>query len=141
MNLRPRWIADTNTLVSAFLWQGRPGQIIAHAGEKTIQLITSFVLLDELDAVLHSHKLSKAVARTGLTAKQIMTNYKRLAAIVAAPPLMRSICRDPDDDAVLACALAAKADLIVSGDKDLLVLDRLGDIPVLSIRQALATIG
>jgi hypothetical protein len=47
---------------------------------------------------------------------------RQLAEVIDPPPLTRRVCRDPDDDAVLALALASKADWIVSGDDDLLVL-------------------
>jgi predicted nucleic acid-binding protein len=50
------------------------------------------------------------------------------------------VCRDPDDDAVLALALAAQADLIVSGDEDLLALRHYQDIPILNPAQAVAQI-
>jgi predicted nucleic acid-binding protein len=42
------------------------------------------------------------------------------------------ICRDPHDDWVIACAVVGKADVIVSGDRDLLDLERVGDIPILT---------
>ncbi|MCC9004437.1 MAG: putative toxin-antitoxin system toxin component, PIN family [Candidatus Competibacter sp.] len=49
----------------------------------------------------------------------------------------KQICRDADDDAVLACALAAKADVIVTGDKDLIVLHPWNGIQILSPADAL----
>jgi predicted nucleic acid-binding protein len=55
------------------------------------------------------------------------------------PPLPAPVCRDPDDDAVLA--LAADVDFIVSGDNDLLVLQTFEGIPVLSPVDALLVIG
>jgi predicted nucleic acid-binding protein len=50
------------------------------------------------------------------------------------------VSRDPDDDAVLACAVSARADLIVSGDKDLRVLGSYRGILILSAAEALARI-
>ncbi len=50
------------------------------------------------------------------------------------------MCRDPDDDAVLALALAAKVDFIISGDEDLLAIGVFQGIPILSPAQALQTI-
>jgi predicted nucleic acid-binding protein len=50
------------------------------------------------------------------------------------------VCRDPDDDAVLACALAAQADLIVSGDDDLLVLKQFQEIRIVTPTQAVKMI-
>jgi predicted nucleic acid-binding protein len=60
-----------------------------------------------------------------------------LAEVVEPPPLPQPVCRDPDDDAVLALAIAAKADLIVSGDEDLLSMNSFAGIPILSPALAL----
>lgn len=49
----------------------------------------------------------------------------------------KPVCRDPDDDAVLACAKAAQVDWIVSGDQDLLVLQRFEGIPIVTAAHAL----
>jgi predicted nucleic acid-binding protein len=57
------------------------------------------------------------------------------------PPLPAPVSRDPDDDQVLACALAAKAALIASGDRDLLDLGSFNTIPILRAAQALDHIG
>jgi len=54
--------------------------------------------------------------------------------------LRRPVGRDPDDEAVIACALAARADIIVSGDQDLLVLKTYGRIRIVSAAAALAII-
>ncbi|MHB1199755.1 MAG: putative toxin-antitoxin system toxin component, PIN family [Polaromonas sp.] len=51
--------------------------------------------------------------------------------------MTQPICRDPDDDAVLACAKVAQANLIVSGDQDLLVLQAFEGIPIVTAAQAL----
>lgn len=52
MKGRPRWVIDTNVLVSAFLWRGTAGRIIELAGEGEVQLCASRILLDELAATL-----------------------------------------------------------------------------------------
>lgn len=138
---RPRWVVDTNVLVSAFLWQGTPGRVIELAGEQEIQLFTSRDLLDELASTLAKKKLAKYVAATGLTAEQMLASYKRLSTTVTARQLNERVSRDADDDAVLACALAARADLIVSGDDDLLVLERFAGIAIVSAAEALKPFG
>lgn len=137
MRRRPRWVVDTNVLVSAFLWQGTPGKVIELAGEKEVQLFTSRALLDELAATLGKKKLAKYVAATGLSAEQMLANYRRIATLVTAKQLEQQVSRDADDDAVLACAQAARADLIVSGDDDLLVLKKFNSIPIVTTAQAI----
>lgn len=124
----------TNVLVSAFLWKGRLGRVIGLAADKEVQLFTSRALLDELAATLAKKKLAKYLAATGLTAEQMLAHYRRIAKLVTARQLEQQVSRD--DDAVLACALAARADLIVSGDDDLLVLKTFNGIPILTAAQA-----
>jgi putative PIN family toxin of toxin-antitoxin system len=134
-------VVDTNVLVSAFLWQGNPGRLIELAAEKEIQLFTNRALLDELAATLVKKKLAKPVVATGLTVEQMLRNHRRLATLVTTRQLAQLVSRDPDDDSVLACALAASADLIVSGDDDLLVLKYFQGIPIATPAQALRVIG
>ena len=133
-------VIDTNVLISAFLWQGTPGRLIDLCGEKECQLFTSRILLDELSNTLNMKKLTKNVLATGLTATQILSNYQRITSIVTARRLEHQVSRDVDDDAVLACALAAQADFIVSGDADLLVLKQFQGIPIVTAAQAVRSI-
>jgi putative PIN family toxin of toxin-antitoxin system len=133
-------LLDTNVLVSAFLWQGVPGRLIELAIEQEIQLVTSRVLLDELADVLPRKKLAKKVAATGLTPTQIVLNYRRLAQLVTTRKLSQAVSRDADDDHVIACAIAAQADLIVSGDEHLLSLKIHQNIPILTPAEALRRI-
>lgn len=135
-----RLVLDTNVLVSAFLWNGIPGRLIELAGEKEIDLYTSRTLLVELSEVLHRRKFTKPVQATGFTAIEIVKHYQRLAHRVTVRQLTQQISRDADDDQVLACALAAKADFIVSGDKDLLTLKAFRKIPIVSAAEAVRVV-
>ena len=136
MKSKPRWVVDTNILVSALLWRGTPGRVIELAGELEVQLFTSRILLDELNATLHKKRLVKPVLATGRSAEQMLLDYQRLATVVTARQLEKPVSRDADDDAVLACALAARADLIVTGDDDLLVIKTFHGIPIVTARYA-----
>jgi|SRR5580658_10329338 putative PIN family toxin of toxin-antitoxin system len=134
-------VLDTNVLVSAFLWQGIPARLIELASEQGIQLITTRALLAELSEVLQRKKFAKKILATGLTPAQMFRNYQRLARRVVPRKRPQAISRDPDDDLVLACALAAHVDLIVSGDADLLTLKTYQDIPIVTPAAALRFIG
>ncbi len=141
MRRRPRWVIDTNVLVSAFLWRGTPGRVIELAGEKEVQLFTSRVLLNELAATLAKKKLAKHVEATGLPVDHMLANYRRISTLVTARQLDEQVSRDADDDAVLACASAARADLVVSGDDDLLSLNAFNGISIVTVAQAVKGYG
>ncbi len=136
MKRKLRWVVDTNILMSALLWRGMPGRVIELAGAIEVQLFSSRILLDELNATLNKKRLIKPVLATGRGAAQMLLDYQRLATLVTARQLERPISRDADDDAVLACAMAARAALIVTGDEDLLVLKTFNGIPIVTARYA-----
>ena len=75
--------------------------------------------------------------RTHTSREKSLDEVRRLTEFLDPPPLPQPICRDPDDDHVLAVAIAAQADFIVTGDQDLLVLKAVQGIPILTPAQAL----
>ncbi len=136
-----RLVADTNTVVSGLLWPGGPpARIIDFAEAGRIELATSAALLAELQSVLGRAKFLKQLTRRGLDAGAIFDGYAALALRVAPAATPRVVARDPDDDHVIACAIAARAEIIVSGDRDLLDLGRYGEVRILSAASAAAEI-
>ncbi len=131
-----RIVADTNTVVSALLWRGSPHRLVAAIGDHPIAFYTSRALLDEFADVLTRRKLAAAVQATGKTPAQLLAQYQGFAQLVR-PRLVRGVTRDPDDDHVIAAAISARADLIVSGDRDLTELKSHRDIKIVSAAQAL----
>lgn len=132
-----RLVLDTNTAISGLLWQGTPGKLIDAALAKSITLCTSAVLLAELHGVLLRKKFVKQLETRGLQVTEVFTGYAALAMIVVPAIIPPTIANDPSDDAVLACALGAKADLIVSGDQHLLGLGSYQDIPIVTATDAI----
>ena len=98
-------------------------------------------MLAELAEVIGRGKFAARVHDAGVAAAELVEDYARLAEIVVPASLSEPASRDPDDDLVLATALAAEASLIVSGDRDLLVLGTFRDIRILAAADALAAIG
>lgn len=82
-------------------------------------MCSSPVLLAELFDVLSREKFSVRLTQAGLSPLNIVGELRRMAHIVAPGNVPRVIENDPDDDHVIACAVAAQADLIVSGDNHL----------------------
>jgi len=132
-----RLVLDTNTLISAILWRGTPAAVLAavRAGQATVAI--SAEILEELAGVLERSKFRQRLIETNLSAvaafRQIVSVTQRVAAPLL-PPVAE--LRDPQDAIVLACAVAAGADAIVTGDHDLLVLGSVRRIPILTAAQA-----
>ena len=136
-----RIVLDTNTVVSALLWKGAPHVLLTTARERPdITLFSSPKLLAELADVLSRVKLASAVRQSGRVAEALMHRYLGIVRVVLPDSVPAVVLADPDDDHVLACALLARADFIVSGDNDLLALDSYQGIPIVSAGSAVQRI-
>jgi uncharacterized protein len=103
-----------------------------------VTLFTSGLLLDELADVLGRDKFTAQLASRRITPAYLMQRYGLLAELVKPEPIERTVPHDADDDAVLATALAAQADVITTGDNDLLSLHSWRGIRLLDPTTALA---
>jgi uncharacterized protein len=132
-----RLVLDTNIAISGLIWRGPPHQLLLALTQDQFTAHTSYALVSELTRKLLGSKLGRELLKRDISAQQLVLSYSAMCEIVSPTPLPQRICRDPDDDAVLACALAAQADLIVSGDQDLLVLQAFEGIQIVTAAQAL----
>ena len=130
-----RAVVDTNVLVSALIKPGGSlGKILRNLRDGDFSLLYTRATLNELVDVLNRPRLRY---KYGLTVEDIQT----VAALIllrgeAVTPVKRiQVCRDPKDDKFLEAAAAGGADLIVSGDRDLLVLSQYEGIPIVSPRE------
>ncbi|CAN5246795.1 putative toxin-antitoxin system toxin component, PIN family [soil metagenome] len=133
-----RIVPDTNIVVSGLFWRGQPRRILDVARDGIIELFTSPVLLEELEDVLSREKFAARLEAAQVTVRELVEGFSALATVIDAAPIAPVILVDPDDDAVLACALAAEAEIIVSGDSDLLDLKEHQDIRILTATEFLA---
>lgn len=124
-------VLDTNVLVSGLLWDGPPARVLDRIDSGLDQLFVSRALLFELADVLSRPKFNKVFQRFNEDPRDLITAVAAQAVVLEAKPLSAPvILEDPADDHVLACALTAGADVILSGDDHLLKLARIGRIPI-----------
>ena len=125
-----RVVFDTNVLYSALAAKGFCEEVLDEAAGDCVT-IWSNRLKQELESLLARRHGIGPATRVAVEA------YVDLCEFVEPEPLGERVCRDKDDDVVLATALAGKADVIVTGDEDLLVLKKFRGIEILSPRQFL----
>lgn len=127
-----RLVVDTNVVVSAFLWGGVPRRMLDAVEARHFELFTSPQLVTELEDVLSRDKFAARLRLTRFTSAFLLARYTQLAILVAPGEVLVPELRDPKDIHVLACALAVRAETIVSGDADLHALGTFRGIPILS---------
>ncbi len=115
MRRRPRLVIATNVVVSGVFWGGKPAALLELAANDEIRLHSSVALLAELKATPAKPKLARALAAAGRSPAELVADYRRNVTLTATAGTVPVSSRDPDDNEVLACAIAAKADAIVSG--------------------------
>lgn len=133
-----RVVADTNIIVSGLLWRGTPRRVLDAARDGIIELFTSVVLLEELEDVLRREKFAALLEAANVSVGELVSGYAALASVIEAKPIEPIILADLDDDAVLACALAAECEVITSGDSHLLNLKTHQAIRILTAAQLIA---
>ena len=134
-----RLVLDTNVVASALLWGRVPVLLLQAARERRVELFTSTPLLAELTDILGRRKFDKKIAASMLSIDQLVDRYAELAVLVR-PAAVPRIAPDPDDDVVIGTALAAKADLIVTGDRLLLSVAEYGGVRIIGVTDAVRAI-
>jgi uncharacterized protein len=134
-----RAVADTNVVISGLLWNGPSRAVLDRARSGAVDLFTSADLLAELEDVLSRKKFSRRLQLAEISAHELMQGYAALARIVRPAPIEPIVLADPDDDAVLACALAARAELVISGDEHLLALGQFREVRIVTAVEFLAS--
>ena len=121
-----RIVLDTNVLIAAFIAHGVCNELLEHCALNHDIILSSFIL-DEV-----KEKLLKKFRFTSREANRVVRLLSSRGTTVTPQELAEPVSRDPDDDNVIATAVAGSCDCIVTGDKDLLVLKNALGIPVIS---------
>jgi uncharacterized protein len=129
-----RIVLDVNVWISALLWGGLPSTILRLARNKEVTIFVSEALLLELETTLKRSKFQSRLQQRGQTVEFLISLTQELSescgtiADIDVPEL-----RDPKDSKILATALRVEADVLVTGDLDLLVMKEFRGIPILTI--------
>jgi len=130
-----RIVIDTNVIASGVFFGGPPRQVLQLWREKKFDLICSPDILDEYDDVLN-----RLVSKTGKADLNVVYRFMQILiqdCEVIIPRHTQKLSRDPDDDKFINCALSGKAFYVVSGDSDLLDIEEVEGIKIITAREFL----
>lgn len=135
-----RIVLDTGILIAALITVDTPPDLIYKAWKrKRFDLFTSEWQLEEFRRVSRYPKLKPYIKP--VEAGQMINSIRFSAQVYSTLPEI-DLCRDPDDNPILAIALESKADYLVTGDKrDLLSMQRIGLTPIITAAEFLANLG
>jgi uncharacterized protein len=135
----PSVVVDTTVLISGFLTpQGVAAGLLERARAGAFTLCLSPDIIDELRSrLLHRRKIRRSYRYADERVHQHCLDLQAVSRLIIAVPEVRIVARDPNDDMVVACALAAGADYVVTRDKDLLSLGAHEGIRIVTPRQFL----
>jgi putative PIN family toxin of toxin-antitoxin system len=129
-------VLDTNVLVSSLLVKaGLPAAVVDAWREQEYILVTSPQLIAEVRSTLNYPRLRRKYALTEKDVEGLINLLEHDALVVPGQALVTgAVPGDPADEMVLACAVDAEADVIVSGDMHLLALGDYQGIAILTAR-------
>ena len=122
-----RVVVDTNVLISAQIsTQGASRRLLNRLIADHDVILSDVILGEVVETLLTKFSYDSALV------SNVIAELMKVVEIVEPVTFPEQICRDPDDDAILGTAVAGNADCIVTGDSDLLVLDRFRDVGIIS---------
>jgi len=130
----PTIVLDTNVLISAIAFGGRPREVLEKVISGTFAMAISAEMLAEFQGVLEGKKFRypSAIVRT------IVNELLAVSELVRPTMKVEQIKADPADNRILECALESRAACIVTGDRHLLELGQFEGIPILDVAAFLA---
>lgn len=121
-----RIVLDTNVLIAAFISRGVCHELLEHCVLHHALVSSEFILAEVQEKLLDKFKF------TAERVSELDALLRSRMEIVAPTSLPSPVCRELDDDNILAAAVAGNCEYIVTGDKDLLVRKQFGRIAIIS---------
>lgn len=120
-----RIVLDTNVLIAAFITRSACADLFEHCARKHALITSGFILKEFQEHLAGKFRFAAQ------DVKEAVALLHAVMEVVTPARLSASVCQDPDDDKVLGTAIAGKAECILTGDKDLLVIKRFRSIDIL----------
>lgn len=136
----PKAVLDSNVWVSALLWGGKPAEIVKASEQRKVRLVASEEILREISQVLNYPKLRKVYEAEETSHEELIEAVLKVVQLVQVTRRVKVVLEHPADDKFIECALEAKADYVVSGDKHLLKVGNYGKIQVVSVPKFLGVL-
>lgn len=127
-----RVILDVNVWISALLWGGVPEQVLILTEDQKISIFASEALFLELETTLRRTKFQSKIKSLNFSIEDVINAAKNVIQFCPTTFVDVPQLRDTKDNKILAAAVAANAEAIVTGDLDLLVLIEFNGIPILT---------
>lgn len=127
-----RIVVDTNVLASAVFFGGKPGELLRLILTRSVSAVATQEILDEyqdtIDYLLEKYK-----------GRELHFSAVPIFSAMEIIPVKNhvAVCRDPDDDKFISCALDGQCYYVVSGDKDLLTLKKYRHVKIVTVSEFL----
>ncbi|RLI98819.1 MAG: putative toxin-antitoxin system toxin component, PIN family [Candidatus Aenigmatarchaeota archaeon] len=137
MGKKIKIVLDTNVWLSIFMNKALSKGFSKILGREDIQIYISKQILEEISRVLVYPKIVRLFEKVGISSKEILEKIVEKAILIKPKLRLNIIKEDPADNRILECALQAKADFLVSGNKHLIKLKKFKNIKILKPREFL----
>ena len=125
-----RIVIDTNVLASAIVFGGKPAELMQLVLMQTISAVATQEIMAEYRLIIDSLLKKYASRKVPRSAEPVLS----LIEIIPAQTQV-DVCRDPDDNKFISCAIDGQCYYIVSGDKDLLTLKEYNDVKIVTVAE------
>ena len=125
-----RIVIDTNVVASGIVFGGKPERLLELAIKNDVEMCVSPQILAEYDEIIARLSAKYPNRAIAISLKDLTDN-----ALLVSPSQTVTVCRDPDDNKFIECAMEGKCLYIVSGDNDLLDLRSYADIEIVTVAE------
>jgi len=126
-------VLDTNIFVSSFFWGGNPRKIMERIIDGKDTLFICKEITQEIASVMSRQKFN--VNKEYIT--HFIRSIEEISNRITLTGIIQNVCRDSEDDKIIECAVLANADCIITGDSDLLILEKFREIKIITAQNFL----